>query len=84
MAQGNFKREIRILNTSGIAGDISVIYDITEDGRYKLKFYRDNRYAGFIEGQLIETGVALIFTRDYEKFKNLFKAPEEVEAGNEE
>lgn len=71
-------------NNNGIAGDVSVEYKVTEDGRYRLKFYRDNRYAGFIEGQLIETGVSLIFTREYELLKNLFKKPENKELENEE
>ena len=80
---GDFGVENQSSNTSGIAGDIAVEYKVTEDGRYRLKLYRDNKYAGFIEGQLIETGVALIFTREYELFRNLFKKPKTQEVKDE-
>lgn len=64
-------------NSSSFAGDISVEYLITEDGKYRIKFFRDNNYEGIIEGQLIETGVSLIFAKDYENFHDLFKKKEE-------
>lgn len=81
---GDFGVENNQSNSSGIAGDVSVEYKITEDGRYSIKFYRDNKYAGFIEGQLVETGVSLIFTRDYQRLKDLFKKPEDIEEEDEE
>lgn len=80
---GDFGVENQSNNTGGIAGDISVEYKITEDGTYRIKLYRDNKFAGFIEGQLIETGVSLIFNKEYELFKNLFKKPDNVEVEDE-
>ncbi|MES2240054.1 MAG: translocation/assembly module TamB domain-containing protein [Bacteroidota bacterium] len=56
-----------------IAGDVSVDYLITKDGRYKLRAYRKNNYQVALQGQVIETGVAFIITMNYNKFKELFQ-----------
>jgi hypothetical protein len=68
---------------SDFAGDVTIEYSITEDGRYKAKLYRDNRFEGVIEGEIVETGVALIYTRDYETLKQLFKKPENLKEEEE-
>jgi len=68
---------------SDFAGDVTIEYSITEDGRYKAKLYRDNRFEGLIEGDIVETGVALIYTRDYETLKQLFKKPENLKEEEE-
>lgn len=59
--------------TNNIAGDVSVEYQLSQDGRYKLKAYRLNKYQVALQGQVIETGVAFILTLDYNKFKELFQ-----------
>jgi hypothetical protein len=58
---------------SDIAGNISVEYSITEDGRYKLRAFREQTFESIIDGQLIETGMGLIFTRDYNRLRDLFR-----------
>ncbi|MFS8615393.1 MAG: translocation/assembly module TamB domain-containing protein [Solitalea sp.] len=58
---------------STIAGDVSVDYRLSRDGRYLLRAYRQNEYEGVIEGQIIETGLSFIISLDYDKFKELFK-----------
>ena len=58
---------------TNIAGDVSVDYLITKDGRYKLRAYRKNNYQVALQGQVIETGVAFIITMNYNKFKELFQ-----------
>lgn len=58
--------------TSRIAGDLSVDYMLSKDGRYKLRAYRKNNYQVALQGQVIETGVAFIITMDYDKFDELF------------
>lgn len=68
---------------SDFAGDVTIEYSITEDGRYKAKLYRDNRFEGIIEGDIVETGVALIYTRDYETLKQLFRKPENLKEEEE-
>lgn len=62
--------------TSNIAGDVSVDYQLTKDGRYMLRAYRKNQYEAVVEGQVVETGVSFIFTLDYNKFKELFAGRE--------
>ena len=54
-----------------LAGDISVDYQLTRDGRYLIRVYRLNEYEGVVEGQVIETGVSFILTFDYDKFKRI-------------
>lgn len=65
-------------DASTIAGDVSIDYLITKDGRYKLKAYRKNNYQVALQGQVIETGVAFIITMDYNKFKELFQKNKEI------
>ena len=63
-------------NASDVAGNISLEYKLTDDGRYKLKGYRKNEYANPIEGELIKTGFGVIYRRNYNKLKELFSKPE--------
>lgn len=55
-----------------IASDIQVEYWLTQDGRYRLKGFRHNQYEGVIEGQLVETGIGIVYVRDFNWWKNLF------------
>ncbi len=64
-------------NLSDLTGDILIEYKLTDDGRYRLKGFRQNEYEGIIEGQLTETGAGIMYTRDFDKWKDLFKKPEE-------
>ncbi|MEA4936383.1 MAG: translocation/assembly module TamB domain-containing protein [Paludibacter sp.] len=64
-------------NSAGnIAGDVTVEYKLTEDGRYRLKGFRNNQYEGVIEGQLVETGAGIVYVRDFNWWKELFRKPE--------
>jgi hypothetical protein len=58
---------------SNIAGDVSVEYKLTEDGRLRLKAFRHNQYEGAIEGQLVETGAGILYVRDFNKWNEIFK-----------
>ncbi|MFN3968229.1 translocation/assembly module TamB domain-containing protein [Flavobacterium sp.] len=62
---------------TNIAGDISLNYQLSKDGRYMLRAYRKNEYQIALQGQIIETGVAFIITMDYNKFNELFHRSEE-------
>ena len=57
---------------SPIIGNVSLEYLLTEDGRYRLKGFRKNEYENVIDGQLIVTGLALIFNREFNAFSQLF------------
>lgn len=56
-----------------IAGDVTIEYQLSKDGRYKLKAYRINKYQVALQGQVVETGLAFVITLDYDKFKELFE-----------
>jgi translocation and assembly module TamB len=56
-----------------IASDIQIEYRMTQDGRFRLKGFRHNQYEGDIEGQLVETGVGIVYVRDFNRWKNIFK-----------
>ena len=60
-----------------IAGDVSLDYQLTKDGRYKVRAYRLNKYQVALQGQVVETGVAFIITIDYNKFRELFHKSDE-------
>lgn len=62
-------------SASNITTDVTVEYKLTEDGRYRLKGFSHNQYEGAIEGQLVETGIGVAYVRDFNRWKQLFKAP---------
>jgi hypothetical protein len=58
--------------TSNFAGDISVQYQLSRDGRYRLRFYKKNEYQVAVQGQVVETGLSFMLVMDYNKFRELF------------
>jgi hypothetical protein len=62
-----------------IIGNIMVEYLLTEDGRYKLRGYRKNEYEGLLEGQVVVTGISIQFSKEFEKFNELWQKTEEDE-----
>lgn len=58
--------------TTNIAGDIAVDYQLTEDGRYLVRAYRKNQYQITLQGQFVETGIGFIVNLDYNEFKEIF------------
>ncbi|WP_343696972.1 translocation/assembly module TamB domain-containing protein [Flavobacterium sp.] len=63
--------------STNIAGDVALDYQLTKDGRYMVRAYRKNQYQVAVEGQVIETGVAFIITMSYNKFRELFHRTEQ-------
>ena len=61
-----------------IIGNVGLEYLLTKDGRYRLKGFRKNEYENIIDGQLIVTGIALIFNREFNKFSQLFNPIKET------
>jgi hypothetical protein len=66
-------------NASNIAGNVIIEYKLTDDGRYKLRGFRKNDYENAIEGEIIKTGFGIMYTRNYNKFKQLFSKPSSKE-----
>jgi hypothetical protein len=65
---------------TNIAGDVSVNYKLSKDGRYTLRAYRRDEFI-VIQGQIIETGLGFTLTVDYNRFREIFRkrTPEERE-----
>ncbi len=61
-------------NTTNIAGDVSIDYSLSKDGRYMLRAYRKNEYQVALQGQIVETGLGFIITLDYDKFREIFQS----------
>ena len=66
--------------TTDIAGNVSVNYKLSKDGRYQLRAYRRDQFV-VIEGEIIETGVGFTLTVDYNRFSQIFrrKTPKDKE-----
>jgi hypothetical protein len=62
-------------SASEITGDVTVEYKLNKDGSFRMKGFRHNQYEGAIEGQLVETGVGVVYVRDFNNWKRLFKKP---------
>ncbi len=58
---------------TNIAGDVTVDYSLSKDGRYMLRAYRKNEYQVALQGQIVETGLGFIITLDYDKFREIFQ-----------
>jgi hypothetical protein len=74
-------------DASNIAGNVSVDYQITKDGRYLVRVYQTNQYEADFEGQVIETGMSFILSFDYDQIKELFtnrKETKEIRKKNKE
>lgn len=61
-------------NTAPVNGNVSLIYELTKDGRYRLKGFRRNRFENIVDGETIVSGIALIFTKEFNKFDELWRA----------
>lgn len=70
-------------NASDVAGNINIDYKLTEDGRYKLRGFRQNQYENPIEGEITKTGVGVVYVRNYNKLRELFRKPKQArKSGN--
>jgi hypothetical protein len=63
-------------------GDLALEYKLTEDGRFRITGFRNSNY-DMIDGDLIETGAGLIYIKDYNAFRELFKANPKPKKANE-
>lgn len=67
-------------NANNIAGDVSLDYQLSKDGRYKIRVYRVNKYQVALQGEVVETGIAFVITMNYNKFKELYAKSEAKKA----
>jgi len=70
--------DIQGSDTSGaetpLIGNVSLEYIVSEDGRYRLKGFRRSEFENVIDGQTISSGLALIFTQEFNQFSELWDA----------
>ncbi|MDB5255375.1 MAG: hypothetical protein JWM14_70 [Chitinophagaceae bacterium] len=59
-------------NAQNITGDVVVEYKFTQSSRYKLKGFRVNQLDGVTNGIIVQTGVGVVYTRDYNRTRDLF------------
>ncbi len=71
-------------NTTNIAGNVTVDYSLSKDGRYMLRAYRKDEYQVALQGQIVETGVGFIITLDYDEFRDIFKKSKKDKARKKE
>jgi hypothetical protein len=62
-------------DVNDVAGNLGIDYKLTEDGRYRIKAFRENQYENPIEGEITKTGAGFVFSRDFNRFKNIFRKP---------
>jgi hypothetical protein len=65
--------------TNNLAGNVSLDYKLSKDGRYSLRAYRKNEYEGVVEGNITETGVGFVITVDYNRFSQIFLSQKQRE-----
>lgn len=58
--------------SNNLAENIALDYKLSKDGRYMLRAYRRNEFEGVLEGYIIETGVGIVITLDYNRFRDIF------------
>jgi hypothetical protein len=65
-------------SASDIFSDVIIEYKLVEDGRYRVKGFRQSLYEGAIDGQIVETGFGISYVRDFNRWKDLFRAPKRI------
>ncbi len=58
--------------TTPLVGTINIQYLFDDKGKWRLKAYRKNEFENFIDGQVILTGLSVLFNQEFNKFKDLF------------
>jgi hypothetical protein len=59
---------------AGLAGDVSIEYLLTSDGKYRLKGYRLTEEDLTFNGIVVETGLTFVVVLEFNKFKNAFRS----------
>jgi translocation and assembly module TamB len=59
--------------TTPVIGNVSLEYLLSENGQYRLKGFRKNEFESVIDGQLIVTGIAFLYNKEFNKFRELWQ-----------
>ena len=60
------------MNSQFVQNELEIEMKITKDGRYKGIFFRKNQYEGLLEGEVIETGGGVRFSKEFYSFGDIF------------
>jgi hypothetical protein len=52
--------------------DVSVQYELTEDGELQLVGFREKEFDGLSQGEITRTGIGIIYLKDYNDISELF------------
>ena len=58
---------------SPLIGNVSISYLLDQDGIWRIKGFSRTQFENVIDGQLVVSGIALIFTKEFNKFKEMFE-----------
>ena len=56
-----------------LVDDISIEYVFTKKRNLFLKVFRHSNYESVLDGEVTQTGVGVVWRKDFRKFKDLFK-----------
>ncbi|MFD2037380.1 translocation/assembly module TamB domain-containing protein [Belliella marina] len=62
--------------SNAVLGNVSLEYILTKNERYRLRAFRKNQFESIIDGQLIITGIGVIFNREFNQFFELWRGVE--------
>lgn len=65
------------------SGEVAVTYKLTQNGEYKLKAFSQTAYDLF-DGDIISSGLAVMFTREFETLKKQKKAGVSIDRNNKQ
>jgi len=54
-------------------GNVGISYLLDPNGVWRIKGFSRSQYENVIDGQLVVSGIALIFTKEFNEFKNMFE-----------
>ncbi|MEO6915776.1 MAG: translocation/assembly module TamB domain-containing protein, partial [Chitinophagaceae bacterium] len=69
--------------TNNLAGNVSIDYKLSKDGKYAIRAYRKNQYEGIVEGYVVETGVGFVISLEYNRFSQIFLSKKQKEQKRE-
>jgi hypothetical protein len=75
---GNLDVGQRANSDNNIYGDFELEYSITEDGRIRIRAFRDTEYNIFEDGYRGKTGVGISLRKEFDSFSDLFSRTEKL------
>jgi len=59
-----------------ISPEAEISYYLSDDRIYQLNAFSETEYTGLLDGKVRETGVSVVFNKQFTRFENLFKKEE--------